>query len=74
MSYVVTFYNKAVTPVQEFYKTKALAMEALSDDVKSMKPMYKGSGFKQKGSVKSGRVVFEHPCYGVDYLAKIEEN
>lgn len=74
MSYVVTFYNKAVTPIQEFYRTKALAMKALSDDVKSMRPVYKGSGFRQKGSIKSGRVVFEHPVCGVDYLGKIEEN
>lgn len=74
MGYVVTFYKKAATPIQEFYKTKALAMKALSEDAKYMKSIYKETGFKQKGSVKSGRVAFEHPCYGVDYLAKIEEN
>lgn len=74
MSYVVTFYSNAVAPVREFYKTKALALKALSDDLKVVKPLYKGSGYKQKGTIRSGRVSFEHPCFGVDYLVKVEEN
>lgn len=74
MSYVVTHYTRAVCPVQTFHKTKAEAVCFASEELKGVKPIYKGSGFKQKGSILSGRVVFEHPYFGVDCLIKIEKN
>lgn len=74
MSYVVIFYTKAVTPIQEFYRTKAEAQKAISEDVKMVQIDYKGTGYKKVGSIKSGRISFVHPCYGTDYLVKLEEN
>lgn len=74
MSYVVTYYTKATQPLQSFHHTKAQAEAAMTQDIKAVKPTYRGSGYKQKGSVRSGRVTFEHPYYGVDYLVKIENN
>lgn len=73
MSYVVTFYTKAVTPVQEFYSTKKQALIAMSEDVKEQQKAYKNSGFKKVGSLKEGRISFEHPYYGVDYMVKVEK-
>lgn len=74
MSYVVTFYTRAIQPIQEFYSTKKQALEAMREDLQYARQDYKGSGYKQKGSVRSGRVTFEHPYYGVDYMVKIEKN
>lgn len=74
MSYTGTFYTRAVTPIKQFCKTKREAHRLMSDDVKSMKSTYKGSGFIKRGSVRSGLVSFIHPFYGVDYYVKLDKN
>lgn len=71
--YFLTEYTRAVSPIQTWFKTRSLAVRELSNCVKHAKLDYAKSGFKKVGTIKSGRVSFEHPCYGVDYLVKIEE-
>lgn len=75
MSYVITVYQNGVTPSQEFTRTKAEAVTLFSKMVKDYTKVYtKGSGYKKMGSVRSGRVKFEHPVFGVDTLITMQDN
>jgi len=75
MSYIITIYTNAVTPTQLFFNTKKLALEAMSEEVKDLKDSYPiKSGYKKMGSIKGGRVSFEHLYYGVDSVVKLEVN
>lgn len=72
MGYVLTFFTRAVTPTQEFYKTKKEAQKAMSEDIKEAAKDYKGTGYVKKGSISGGRVSFDHPYYGTDYQVRLE--
>ena len=75
MSYVITIYQNGVTPSQEFTSTKAEAVALFGKIVKDCSKVYtKGSGYKKMGSVRSGRVKFEHPAFGVDTLITMQDN
>lgn len=75
MSYVITIYQNGVTPSQEFISTKAEAVTLFSEIIKDYTKVYtKGSGYKKRGSVRSGRVKFEHPAFGVDTLITLQDN
>ena len=75
MSYVVTYYTRAVATVQSFHNTKKEAQKAMAEDIKEVKTSYpRNSGYKKVGSIASGRVSFEHPYYGADYVCKLEKN
>lgn len=75
MSYSVTFYTRAVTPIQEFFATKGAANAAMTAAVKEEAANYpKKSGYRKAGSIAAGRVTFEHPYYGVDFVARLEKN
>ena len=75
MSYVITVYQNGVTPSQEFTRTKAEAVALFRETVKDCAKVYtKGIGYKKIGSVRSGRVKFEHPVFGVDTLITIQDN
>lgn len=75
MSYVITVYQNGVTPSQEFTSTKAEAVNLFREIIKDYTKVYtKGSGYKKMGSVRSGRVKFEHPAFGVDTLITMQDN
>lgn len=75
MSYVITIYQNGVSPAQEFTRTKAEAVALFSKIVKDCAKVYtKGSGYKKMGTVRSGRVKFEHPAFGVDTLITLQDN
>ena len=75
MSYTLTFYTGAVTPTQEFYLTKKEATTAMHEAVEEEKKTYnKNSGFKKVGTLVSGRISFDHPYYGTDFVVKLEKN
>ena len=75
MSYVITVYQNGVSPAQEFTHTKAEAVALFGNIVKDCSKVYtKGSGYKKVGTVRSGRVKFEHPAFGVDTLITIQNN
>ena len=75
MSYVITLYQNGVTPSQEFTRTKAEAITLFGKIVKDCAKVYtKGSGYIKVGSVRSGRVKFEHPAFGVDTLITMQHN
>ena len=75
MSYVITVYQDGVTPSQEFTRTKAEAVALFREIVKDCAKVYtKGSGYKKVGKVRSGRIKFEHPAFGVDTLITIQNN
>ena len=75
MSYVITIYQNGVTPSQEFTSTKAEAVTLFREIIKDCAKVYtKGSGYKKVGTVRSGRVKFEHPAFGVDTLITLQDN
>ena len=75
MSYVITVYQNGVTPTQGFTRTKAEAITLFREIVKDCAKVYtKGSGYKKMGTVRSGRVKFEHPVFGVDTLITLRDN
>lgn len=75
MSYVITIYQNGVTPSQEFTSTKAEAVALFGKIVKDCSKVYtKGIGYKKIGTVRSGRVKFEHPAFGVDTLITLQDN
>lgn len=75
MSYVITIYQNGVTPSREFTHTKAEAITLFREIIKDCAKVYtKGSGYKKQGTVRSGRVVFEHPAFGVDTLITLQDN
>lgn len=75
MSYIVTYYTKAVTPSCSYHKTKLSAIKEASEEIKqAKKDYYKGSGYKQTGSLESGIIMFKHPIFGADFMVKIEKN
>ena len=75
MSYVITIYQNGVTPSQEFTSTKAEAVALFREIIKDCAKVYtKGSGYKKVGTVRSGRVKFEHPAFGVDTLITLQDN
>ena len=75
MSYVITVYQNGVSPAQEFTHTKAEAVALFREIIKDRAKVYtNGSGYKKRGSVRSGRVKFEHPAFGVDTLITLQDN
>ena len=75
MSYVITVYQNGVTPSQEFTRTKAEAVTLFREIVKDCAKVYtKGSGYIKVGTVRSGRIKFEHPAFGVDTSITIQDN
>ena len=75
MSYVITVYQNGVNPSQEFTSTKAEAVTLFCEIVKDCAKVYtKGSGYTKVGTVRSGRVKFEHPAFGVDTLITMQHN
>ena len=75
MSYVITVYQNGVTPSQGFARTKAEAVALFREIIKDYTKVYtKGSGYIKFGSMRSGRVKFEHPAFGVDTLITIQDN
>ena len=75
MSYVITVYQYGVSPAQEFTRTKAEAVALFREIIKDCAKVYtKGSGYKKVGTVRSGRVKFEHPAFGVDTLITMQNN
>ena len=75
MSYVITVYQNGVTPSQEFTSTKAEAVALFREIIKDCAKVYtKGSGYKKIGTVRSGRIQFEHPAFGVDTLITLQDN
>ena len=75
MSYVITVYQNGVTPIQEFTNTKAEAVALFREIVEDCAKVYtKGSGYKKVGTVRSGRIKFEHPAFGVDTLITMQDN
>lgn len=75
MSYIITVYQNGVTPTQALANTKAEAVTLFREIVKDCAKVYtKGSGYKKVGTVRSGRIKFEHPAFGVDTLITIQNN
>lgn len=75
MSYVITIYQNGVTPSQEFARTKVEAVTLFREIIKDCAKVYtKGSGYKKMGTMRSGRVKFEHPAFGVDTLITLQDN
>ena len=75
MSYVITVYQNGVTPLQGFARTKAEAVALFREIIKDCAKVYtKGSGYKKMGTMRSGRVKFEHPAFGVDTLITMQDN
>ena len=75
MSYVITVYQNGITPVQEYTRTKAEAVAIFREIIKDCTKVYtKGSGYKKLGTMRSGRVKFEHPAFGVDTLITMQDN
>lgn len=75
MSYVITIYQNGVKEAQEFISTKAEAVALFREVIKDCTKVYtKGSGYKKMGTVRSGRVKFEHPAFGVDTLITLQDN
>ena len=75
MSYVITVYQNGVTPSQGFARTKAEAVALFRETVKDCAKVYtKGSGYKKVGTVRSGRIKFEHTAFGVDTLITMQNN
>ena len=75
MSYVITVYQNGVTPVQEYTRTKAEAVALFREIIKDCAKVYtKGSGYRKEGTVRSGRIKFEHQVFGVDTLITLQDN
>ena len=75
MSYVITVYQNGVTPSQGFARTKVEAITLFREIINDCAKVYtKGSGYKKMGTVRSGRVKFEHPAFGVDTLITLQDN
>ena len=75
MSYVITVYQNGVTPVQEYTRTKAEAVALFREIIKDCAKVYtKGSGYRKEGTVRSGRIQFEHQVFGVDTLITLQDN
>lgn len=75
MSYVITVYQNGVTPMQEYTRTKVEAVTLFREIIKDCAKVYtKGSGYRKEGTVRSGRIQFEHPAFGVDTLITLQDN
>lgn len=70
--YTLTVHTSKVSADQYFYQTKKQALKAMSQIVNNVKNEFTGAGYKKVGSLKSGRLQFEHERYGVDFLVILE--
>lgn len=70
--YTLTVYTSKVYADQYFYQTKKQALKAMSQIVNNVKSEFTNQDYKKIGSLKSGRIQFEHERYGVDFLVILE--
>ena len=73
MKTTLTVSVRACSPYVAHFATKRDAIEAMRQEVAAMTHYYKKRGYKQKGTVKSGWVQFDHPAFGCDCWIKVEK-